>query len=99
VETDRHSTSINVLTSLGLHLAKIPMYFDSDREAIEHALVSTGEPDSAGARVVRIADTLSLENLQVSEVYAGEWSRTTEVEPLGAAREMALDERGNLLPL
>jgi hypothetical protein len=96
---DRHSTSVNVLTSLGLHLAKIPMYFDTDREAIEHALASTCQPDSARAHVVRIADTLSVENLQVSEAYAGELRRKPELEPLGAAQEMAFDERGNLLPL
>jgi hypothetical protein len=96
---DRHCTSVNVLTSLGLHLAKIPMYFETDREAIEHALASTCQPDSAGAHVVRIADTLSLENLEVSEAFAGELTGKPEIEPLGPAREMAFDERGNLLPL
>ena len=94
---DRQSTSINVLTSLGLHLAKIPMYFDTDREAIEHALVSTCRADTA--RVVRIADTLSVENLAVSEACVGQCGQQAKVEPLGAAREMAFDERGNLLPL
>ena len=94
---DRQATSINVLTSLGLHLAKIPMYFDTDREAIEHALVSTCRADTA--RVVRIADTLSVENLAVSEACVGQCGQQAKVEPLGAAREMAFDERGNLLPL
>jgi hypothetical protein len=30
----------NVLTSLGLPTAKIPMYFDTDREAISQAISS-----------------------------------------------------------
>jgi hypothetical protein len=96
---DRHFTSINVLTSLSLHLAKIPMYFDTDREAIEHALVSTCRPDTAGSRVVRIADTLSLENMEVSEAYCSEFGQKTMIEPLGAARDMVFDESGNLMPL
>ncbi|MGH9454439.1 MAG: lactate racemase domain-containing protein [Terriglobia bacterium] len=96
---DRQATSINVLTALSLHLAKVPMYFDTDREAIERALESTCLPDTAASRVVRIADTLSLENLEVSEVYAREFSQQPQLEPVGAAREMSFDERGNLLSL
>jgi len=95
---DRRATSINVLTALSLHLAKIPMYFDTDREAIEHALISTCLPDTSAARVVRIADTLSLENVQVSEAYAGELGENPHVEPMGAAQDIAFDDGGNLLP-
>ena len=93
---DRQFTSINVLTSLGLHLAKIPMYFDTDREAIEHALVSTCRPETA--RVVRITDTLALENLAASDASIEECGQRTKIELLGAAQEIAFDEHGNLLP-
>ena len=95
---DRRATSINVLTALSLHLAKVPMYFDTDREAMEQALISTCLPDTSVARVVRIADTLSLENVQVSEAYAAELGRNPQIEPMGATREIAFDEGGNLLP-
>ena len=96
---DRQATSINVLTALSLHLAKVPMYFETDREAIERALDSTCVSDTAASQVVRIADTLSLENLEVSEVYAGEFNRKPQIEPVSAPREMSFDERGNLLAL
>jgi hypothetical protein len=96
---DRHATSVNVLTALSLHLAKVPMYFDTDREAIEQALISTCLPDTSVARLVRIADTLSLDNVQVSEAYAGELGQDPQIEPMGAARDMAFDGGGNLLPL
>jgi len=96
---DRQTTSINALTALSLHLAKTPMYFDTDREAIEQALVSTCLADTAAARVVRIADTLSLEKMEVSEVCGSELSHRPQVEPLTASREMAFDQCGNLLPL
>jgi lactate racemase-like protein len=93
---DRQATSINVLTALSLHLAKIPIYFDTDREAIEQALVSACLADTGAARVVRIADTLSLEKVEVSEVYAREFGRNPQIEPGAAPREMAFDGRGNL---
>jgi len=96
---DPRVTSINVLTALSLHLAKTPMYFDTDREAIELALVSACLADTAAARVVRIADTLSLERVEVSEVYASELSQRPQLEPHTASREMTFDQCGNLLPL
>jgi len=95
---DRQATSINVLTALSLHLAKVPMYFDTDREALESALNSTCLPDTSIARVVWIVDTLTLENLQVSEAYAAELGQNPQIEPMGAAREIAFDDGGNLLP-
>jgi len=97
--TDRQATSINVLTALSLHLVKIPMYFDTDREAIEQALVSACFADTAAARVMRIADTLSLEKVEVSEVYASEFSQKPQIEPLAGPLDMAFDRCGNLLPL
>src|SRR5580704_14728248 len=60
-------TYMNGLTSLGVLPAKIPIYFDNDREAIQAALASLAEPDAEKLRVVRIADTLNVERLQVSE--------------------------------
>jgi len=79
---DPRVTSINVLTALSLHLAKTPMYFDTDREAIELALVSVCVADTAAARVVRIADTLSLERMEVSEAYARERASTGMTRPV-----------------
>ena len=96
---DREVTSINALTALSLHLAKTPMYFDTDREAIAQALVSACLASTAEARVVRIVDTLSLEKVEVSEVYSSDFSQRPQIEPLATAREIVFDRCGNLLPL
>ncbi len=96
---DRHATSTNVLTALSLHLAKIPMYFDTDREAVERALVSACLFDTATARVVRIRDTLSLEQVEVSEAYASELGQKQHLTKIGDAGPMAFNGSGNLLPL
>jgi hypothetical protein len=48
---------------------KIPIHFDTDRECIERALVSLALPELAVPKIVRMANTLSLDKLQVSEGY------------------------------
>ncbi|MHB9005754.1 MAG: nickel pincer cofactor-dependent isomerase, group 22, partial [Limisphaerales bacterium] len=58
---DRRVTVTNSLTALSLQGAKIPIYFDSDREALSAAIDTLALPDPTRARVVRIADTLSVE--------------------------------------
>ncbi len=67
---DRQKTYQNVLTSLSLNGVKIPMHFDTDREAITHALATVPAGEPHGAKVVRIRDTLSLEHLEASQSLA-----------------------------
>jgi hypothetical protein len=90
-------TYMNALTSLGMQGAKIPIYFDTDRGAIEAALASLAAPDPAKVRVVRIADTLNLERFQASEACVGA-TNGHSVNTAGAARVMEFDSAANLLP-
>src|SRR5580704_4630396 len=92
-------TYMNALTSLGVLAAKIPIYFDSDREAIQAALASLAEPGTEKSRVVRIADTLNLERFLVSESCAKAINGRAGVTTNGTARDMQFDATGNLLPL
>jgi hypothetical protein len=79
--------------------AKIPIYFDSDRDAIQAALASLAAPDPEKVRVVRIADTLNLERFQVSEACVGATNGHPGVTTAGAPRDMQFDSSANLLPL
>jgi hypothetical protein len=96
---DKRVTYINALTSLTPNSAKIPIHFDTDREAIAQALASLGLRDTSQARVVRIADTLSLEKLEVSEPYAELIRGRTDLEPINQPDEMKFDNADKLLPL
>ena len=91
-ETDWQKTYINSLTSLSPNCAKMPIQFETDREAIAQALNSLALAKVSDAKVVRIADTLSLERLQVSEALA---DRGT-VQPLDGPTEMQFDNTGTL---
>ena len=50
-------------------------------------------------RVVRIESTLSLEKVEVSEAYADELKKRSDLEPLGPARDIRFDAEGNLTTL
>lgn len=96
---DRQATSMNALTALSLQGAKVPITFDSDREAIAAALASLPDVSPLQARVVRIRDTLSLEWLEVSESLAAALAGRADLELLGPAAAWAFDAEGNLPPL
>src|SRR6202041_254219 len=92
-------TYMNALTSLGLLPAKIPIYFDNDREAIQAALDSLSSPNQETLRVVRIADTLNLERFQASPACADALNGHSGVTKVKTAHNMEFDAESNLLPL
>jgi hypothetical protein len=96
---DAHATGMNALTSLSINSFKIPMAFDSDREAIRLALESVPKADGRPHRVVRIKDTLNLVRVEVSESYQGDLATRSDLEVLGPARDVVFDVQGNLPPI
>jgi hypothetical protein len=97
---DKQVTYINALTSLTPNGAKIPIHFETDRECLTNALASLASPDTREAKVVRILDTLSLVNLEMSEAYASAVQKAgTNLEALDGLQEMQFDSTDNLLPL
>ncbi len=93
---DRDVTVTNALTALSLQGAKVPIYFDTDREAMAAALRSLGRTDTSAARVVRIADTLSVETLLASETSLAGESGNANLEIRGRPRPIEFDAAGNL---
>jgi hypothetical protein len=87
---------INAMTALTPQSAKLPIYFDTDREAIERALGSLPLADATAAKIVRIADTLSLVEMELSEALWAEVKARPEFTALGGARAMVFGADGNL---
>jgi hypothetical protein len=96
---DKQATYVNALTSLTPNGAKIPIHFDTDREALALGLNSVGLADASQARVVRIVDTLSLEKVEISESYTPMLSHRRDLDIKRGPSEMQFDLAGNLLPL
>lgn len=95
---DARKTYLNALTSLSPNSAKIPIHFDTDREAIARTLESLALEDTVGtARVVRIRNTLELGRLEVSAALLPEVrARSATLETEGATAPWEFDTAGNL---
>jgi hypothetical protein len=91
---NREYTYTNVLTSLGLACAKIPLYFDTDREALECAIGSLVWEKESDLRIVRVKNTLSLAHMLVSERLTVETTPSMPVE-IDPTPEALLDPDGN----
>ncbi|MCE1196261.1 DUF362 domain-containing protein [bacterium] len=88
----------NCLTSTVLKSAMIPMVVADDREAIQACLktLNGAAPDSA--RVVRIANSLHVGEIMLSEAYYGDvvLGRWEGLRALGEPAPLEFDESGNL---
>ena len=96
---DAAATGMNALTALSINSFKIPIAFENDRIAIQRALETVPLANGGTHRVVRIESTLSLEKVEVSEAYAEDLRKRSDLEPLGPAREVQFDLEGNLTEL
>lgn len=96
---DFETTWVNVVTSTRLNGGVIPMYMENDYEAIRLAIrTCTGVDFSFDkVKVVRIKDTLHMEEIEVSESYYDELAQHPEVEILSQPYEMEFDDEGFLL--
>jgi hypothetical protein len=93
---DPRATYINGLTGLSPESTRVPVTFDTDREAVEAALGTIGLVKPAEARVVRIRNTLLLEELEVSEALLPEVTSRNTIEMLWGPKPLMFDSAGRL---
>jgi len=75
------------------------MMFDNDRDAVEAMLRSLAVADTRAVRLVRISDTSSLAELEVSEGLMGEVQARSNLRATSELRELQFDPSGNLTAL
>jgi hypothetical protein len=95
---DRQATLANALTALHPEAARIPLHFETDREAIDAALATIGLAGADRPRVVRIRNTRSLGEVAVSEACRTELDGRDDVRIVGPPSPLAFDGAGNLPP-
>jgi hypothetical protein len=93
---DYRATYINAITSGAPEAIRVPMTFDTDREAIQVALGMIGLTPPEKARVVRIKNTLNLVEMDVSEVLLPEVEANERLSVVTQAAPFAFDAQGNL---
>ena len=93
---DFPATYGNVITSAYLDGGGIPIVMNTPREAIQVAVKTVLRTKPENTRIVRIRDTLSLDEILVSEPMLEEVKRHPDMETIGGAAPFLFDEKGNL---
>ena len=93
---DFKKTYINALTAISPEKAAIPIYFDSDREALEVCVKTVGLDTMSSARIVRIRDTGTLERMQVSRALETDVKLNPKVKLDSPWQPLQFDTQGNL---
>ncbi len=88
----------NSLTTGVVFSTKIPMVMNNDRQAIQAAIKTCFDSDKNKIRLVRIKNTLQLENIQISEALLPEARKNPMIKVLNdQTRPLSFDEEGNLI--
>ena len=95
-QIDHHVTDINVQTSNIFQASKVPMTFPTDHDALSLLLHSLVIPDTTQAKVIRIANTLDLNEVEVSEAYAEDVAERENLKAVNSAADWPFNDDGNL---
>lgn len=93
---DFEHTYANVLTSTVTRSGMIPLIMENDRLAIQAAVKTCNALDMGAVRMVRIRDTLHLEEIRFSECLLPEARGNPRLSILGPPEEIRFDGEGNL---
>ncbi|MCE2514230.1 MAG: DUF2088 domain-containing protein, partial [Acidobacteria bacterium] len=93
---DTRPTYVNALTSTNLESVRIPVTVDSDREALETGISTSGASSGVDCRMVWIRNTLKLDRFVASEALLDEVERHRDLQVLEHLGELDFDGRGNL---
>lgn len=94
---DYQATYLNCLTANFPRKAAVPIALEDDRQAIAVALYSARATDPARARVVRIPNTLHLEEISVSGALLPVVMDGGRAESIQLPAPMQFDQNGNLI--
>lgn len=95
-KVDIDATYPNAVTSTVLNAVKIPVMTHSDKTCIQVALKTCNYYDRNNPRIVRIRDTMNLEEIEISEAMLPEALNNENVRVIGELKDWAFNENGDL---
>jgi predicted aconitase with swiveling domain len=95
-DTNFAATRLNAITANHLSAAMPPLDYETDREILDVALSTIGLVEPQRARLLWIANTLKLAEVECSAAYLDEVRRRDDLEILTPLRDLPLDAAGNL---
>ena len=95
-EIDYAATFVNGLTARTADYIKTPPVMDTDKEAIQFAVLAAASVDRARLRIIRIQDTMNIEKIWISEALKPEAEKHPDIEVLSDAAPFSFNSEGNL---
>jgi len=95
-EMDVQAVRLNALISGHISAGLIPLDYETDREMLEAALGTIGLAEPPDAKLLWIANTLHLEEMECSTAYREEARQRDDLEILTEPRDLPFDAEGNL---
>ena len=95
---DAEATRINSLTAMAPEIARLPMAFERDRDALEAAFATSGAASPREFRLAWIRNTLEVGELLVSAALAGDVERRPGLEVTEGPFPFPVDAAGGLDP-
>jgi hypothetical protein len=92
-------THINSLTASTPAAIRTPIHFPSDRECLEKIWPTTGNHRQEDVTLGRIANSLEIGTIQLSENLRREIEASPNLEIIGEAEDLDFDRDGNLPPV
>jgi hypothetical protein len=94
---DWEQTYPNALTSTVTGPVKLPMVLKNDRQAIQAAVKTCNAPVLENVRMVRIKNTLKLEEILISQALLDEALSNPKIDIVSGPFMLPFDSKGNLL--
>jgi len=95
---DYASTRINVTTGMSPENGRVPIFFETDREALSIAHYNSGVFDPQDLRILWIENTLDIEYLYASEAFLNQARSNPRLKILSEPFDFPFDQDGNLIP-
>ena len=95
---DYASTRINSITGMIPENGRVPIFFETDREALSIAHYNSGVFDPQDLRILWIKNTLKIEYLYASEAFFNQTRSDPRLEILSEPSDFPFDQDGNLIP-
>jgi len=91
---DHNTTTINYLVGAQLEIAKTPLILENDRDALTACMMTVGLIPYAEQKIMRVKNTLYLDEVDISQAYASELADRNDLEIIKPARPLRLEGDG-----
>ena len=91
---DHEATNINNIVSAQLEIAKTPLIMENDRDALTVCMMTVGLTPYAEQKIMRIKNTLCLDEIDISQAYAQELVDRNDLEIIKPARPLKVEKDG-----